>query len=82
MCGQTRVASLARGDVGFSTPSATLQILAHLASQGDDEALSTMRMLEALRLAKMTTSPISGNPAPTKPKEVPVAKRIETVVWW
>ena len=65
----------------FSAPSSThQQVLAQLASQGDEEALSTLRMLEAVRLAKMTSSSISGKPAPSEPKEKEsVGKRIDTV---
>ena len=66
----------------FYTPSATLQMLAHLASQGDEETLSTIEMLEALRVAKTSTSPVSRKPAPSapaEPREAPVAKRIDTV---
>ena len=64
----------------FNVPSATHQMLAHLAGQRDEEALSTLRMLEAVRLMKMHSSPMGGKPAPPEPKEKePVPKRIDTV---
>jgi hypothetical protein len=46
---QSDARGLSPGEM-FSAPSETLQILAHLANQSDEEALSTMRMLEAVRL--------------------------------
>jgi hypothetical protein len=54
----------------FNVPSATHQMLAHLAGQGDEKALSTLQ----------NSSPMGGKPAPPEPKEKePVPKRIDTV---
>jgi hypothetical protein len=64
----------------FDVTSATHQALAHLASQGDKTALSTLRMLEAIRLTEMHSNPMRGKPAHSEPNEkVPVPKRIDTV---
>ena len=64
----------------FEVPSATHQALAQLASQGDMTALSTLRMLEALRMAEMHPNPMGGKPAHSEPSEkLLVPKRIDTV---
>jgi hypothetical protein len=64
----------------FDVPSATHQALAHLARQGDKTALSTLRMLEAVRLTEVHSNPMGGKPAHSEPREKePVPKRIDTV---